>query len=102
LIGWNCRCIESIVEDVGKMIGYDITSMSQGSLMGVKALLSTTSFMTLNERISLILNGDEFEISESVMEMKPDCSPLLTTIKYSMAHQAPKHQMKSCVANLQL
>jgi hypothetical protein len=84
------------------MIGYDITSMSQCSLMGVKALLSTTSFMTLNERISLILNGDEFEISESVMEMKPDCSPLLTTIKYSMAHQAPKHQMKSCVANLQL
>uniref|UniRef100_B9IP89 Uncharacterized protein n=1 Tax=Populus trichocarpa TaxID=3694 RepID=B9IP89_POPTR len=36
--------------NVGKMIGYDITSMSQGSLIGVKALLSTTSFMTLNER----------------------------------------------------
>jgi len=36
-----------MVEDTGKMIGYDITSVSQGSLMGVKVLL--TSFMTLNK-----------------------------------------------------
>jgi hypothetical protein len=67
-----------MVEDVGKMIGYDITSVSQGSLMGVKVLLSTT----LNKQLSLILDGEEFDIS--VMEMKPGFSPLLTTIKYSM------------------
>jgi len=82
LIGWNRRCIEFMVEDVGKMIGYDITSVSQGSLMGVKVLLSTTSFTTLNNQLSLILDGEEFDIS--VMEMKPGFSPLLTTIKYSM------------------
>ena len=33
LIGWNRRCIESMVEDAGKMIGYDITSVSQGSFV---------------------------------------------------------------------
>jgi hypothetical protein len=82
LIGWNRKCIESMVEDAGKMIGYDITSVSQGSLMGVKVLLSTTSFTTLNKQLSLILDGEEFDIS--VMEMKPGFSPLLTTIKYSM------------------
>jgi len=71
-----------MVEDAGKMIGYDITSVSQGSLMGVKVLLSTTSFTTLNKQLSLILDGEEFDIS--VMEMKPGFSPLLTTIKYSM------------------
>jgi hypothetical protein len=49
LIGWNHRCIESMVENAGKMIGYDIISVSQGSLMGVKVLLSTTSFTTLNK-----------------------------------------------------
>jgi hypothetical protein len=82
LIGWNRRCIEFIVEDAGKMVGYNITNMSQGSLMGVKVLLSTASFVTLNERVSLILDGDEFEIS--VMQMKLDFSPLLTIIKHSM------------------
>jgi hypothetical protein len=71
-----------MVEDAGKMIGYDITSVSQGSLMGVKVLLSTTSFTTLNKQLSLILDGEEFDIS--VMEMKPGFSPLLNTIKYSM------------------
>jgi len=50
--------------------------------MGVKVLLSTTSFTTLNNQLSLILDGEEFDIS--VMEMKPGFSPLLTTIKYSM------------------
>ncbi|KAG6737121.1 hypothetical protein POTOM_059884 [Populus tomentosa] len=82
LIGWNRRCIESMVEDADKMIGYDITSVSQGSLMGVKVLLCTTSFKTLNKQLSLILDGEEFDIS--VMEMKLGFSPLLTTIKYSM------------------
>ncbi|KAG6735302.1 hypothetical protein POTOM_022361 [Populus tomentosa] len=82
LIGWNRRCIESMVEDAGKMIGYDITSVSQGSLMGVKVLLCTTSFTTLNKQLSLILDGEKFDIS--VMEMKPGFSPMLTTIKYSM------------------
>jgi hypothetical protein len=82
LIGWNRRCIEFIVEDAGKMVGYNITNMSQGSLMGVKVLLSTASLVTLNERVSLILDGDEFEIS--VMQMKLDLSPLLTIIKHSM------------------
>ncbi|KAG6738395.1 hypothetical protein POTOM_058011 [Populus tomentosa] len=82
LIGWNHRCIESIIEKAGKMLGYDITSVSQGSLTGVKVLLSTTSFETLNEHVLLVLDGDEFEIS--IMEMKPDFSPLLSTIKHSM------------------
>ena len=82
LIGWNRRCIESMVEDAGKMIGYDITSVSQGSLMGVKVLLCTTSFTTLNKQLSLTLDGEEFDIS--IMEMKPGFSPLLTIIKYSM------------------
>ena len=50
--------------------------------MGVKVLLSTTSFTTLNNQLSLILDGEEFDIS--VMEMKPGFIPLLTTIKYSM------------------
>lgn len=82
LIGWNRRCIESIIEKAGKMLGYDITSVSQGSLTGVKVLLSTTSFEMLNEHVLLVLDGDEFEIS--IMEMKPDFSPLLSTIKHSM------------------
>ncbi|KAG6750616.1 hypothetical protein POTOM_045121 [Populus tomentosa] len=82
LIGWNRRCIESIIEKAGKMLGYDITSVSQGSLTGVKVLLSTTSFETLNEHVLLVLDGDEFEIS--IMEMKPNFSPLLSTIKHSM------------------
>jgi len=56
------------------MVGYNITSMSQGSLTGVKVLLCT-SFLTLNERVVLVLDGDEFEIS--IMEMKPDFRPLL-------------------------
>jgi hypothetical protein len=33
LVGWNRKCIETIVEGAGKMVGYDITSVSQGSLM---------------------------------------------------------------------
>ncbi|KAG6790614.1 hypothetical protein POTOM_006772 [Populus tomentosa] len=82
LIGWNRRCIESIIKKAGKMLGYDITSVSQGSLTGVKVLLSTTSFETLNEHVLLVLDGDEFEIS--IMEMKLDFSPLLSTIKHSM------------------
>ena len=82
LIGWNRRCIESIIEKAGKMVGYDITSVSQGSLTGVKVLLSTTSFETLNEHVLLVLDGDEFDIS--IMEMKPDFCPLLSTIKHSM------------------
>ena len=45
-------------------------------------LLSTTSFETLNEHVLLVLDGDEFEIS--IMEMKPDFSPLLSTIKHSL------------------
>jgi hypothetical protein len=76
LIGWNRRCIESIIEKAGKMVGYDITSVSQGSLTRVKVLLSTTL------TILLVLYGEEFEIS--TMEMKPDFSPLLSTIKHSM------------------
>ncbi|KAG6780117.1 hypothetical protein POTOM_012969 [Populus tomentosa] len=92
LIGWNCRCIESMVEDADKMIGYDITSVSQGSLMGVKVILSTTSFMTFNKQLLLILDGEEFDIS--VMEMKPGFSPLLTTIKYSMDTSGTKESYK--------
>ncbi|KAH8494053.1 hypothetical protein H0E87_020713, partial [Populus deltoides] len=64
------------------MVGYDITSVSQGSLTGVKVLLSTTSFETLNEHVLLVLDGDEFDIS--IMEMKPDFCPLLSTTKHSM------------------
>ena len=45
-------------------------------------MLSTTSFETLNEHVLLVLDGDEFEIS--IMEMKPDFSPLLSTIKHSL------------------
>ncbi|KAG6737759.1 hypothetical protein POTOM_059289 [Populus tomentosa] len=75
-------CIESIIEKAGKMLGYDITSVSQGSLTEVKVLLSTTSFETLNEHVLLVLDGVEFEIS--IMEMKPDFSPLLSIIKHSM------------------
>jgi hypothetical protein len=56
LIGWNRRCIESIVEYAGKMVGYNIASMSQGSLTGVKVLMCTTSFVTLNERVLLVLD----------------------------------------------
>jgi hypothetical protein len=82
LIGWNHICIESIIEKAGKMVGYDITSVSQGSLTGVKVLLSTTSFETLNEHVLLVLDGDEFDIS--IMEMKPDFCPILSTIKHSM------------------
>jgi len=44
--------------------------------------MRTTSFVTLNERVLLVLDGDEFEIS--IMEMKPDFRPLLTTIKHSI------------------
>jgi hypothetical protein len=64
------------------MVGYNIASMSQGSLTGVKVLMCTTSFVTLNERVLLVLDGDKFEIS--IMEMKPDFRPLLTTIKHSI------------------
>ena len=73
------------MEDAGKMIGYNITSVSQGSLMEVKVLMSMTSFTTLNKRFLLILDGDEFDIS--VMEMKLGFSPLLTTIKYYNHHR---------------
>ncbi|KAG6768380.1 hypothetical protein POTOM_027294 [Populus tomentosa] len=82
LIGWNRRCIISTIQKVGKMVGYDITSVSQGSLTRVKVLLSTTSFETLNEHVLLVLDGDEFEIS--IMEMKLDFSTLLSIIKHSM------------------
>ena len=82
LVGWNRKCIEAIVEGAGKMVGYDITSVSQGLLIGVKELLNATSFMTLCEQISLILDGDEYEIL--VNELKPDFSPLFATIKHSM------------------
>ncbi|KAG6770032.1 hypothetical protein POTOM_025699 [Populus tomentosa] len=51
-------------------------------LIGVKELLNTTSFMTLCEQMSLILDGDEYEIL--VNELKPDFSPLFATIKHSM------------------
>ena len=95
LIGWNRRCIESIVEKAGKMIGYDITSVSQRSLTGLKVLLSTTSFETLNECVLLVLDGDEFDIS--IMEMKPDFYPLLSTIKHSMdATSIPTLDEESC------
>lgn len=50
------------------MVGYNITSMNQGSLTGVKVLMCTTSFMTLNERVLLVPGDDAFEIS--IMEMK--------------------------------
>jgi hypothetical protein len=36
-------------------------------------LLSTTPFETLNERVLLVLDGDEFDIS--IMEMKPFLPP---------------------------
>ena len=42
--------------------------MNQGSLTGVRVLMCTTSFMTLNERVLMVLDGDEFEIL--IMEMK--------------------------------
>jgi hypothetical protein len=100
LIGWNRRCIEFMVEDVGKMIGYDITSVSQGSLMGVKVLLSTTSFTTLNKQLSLILDGEEFDIS--VMEMKPSFAPCLPQLNTQWTHQALKNQMKRHAVNLHL
>jgi hypothetical protein len=45
-------------------------------------LLNTTSFVTLSEQISLILDGDEYEIL--VNKLNPDFSPLFTTIKHSM------------------
>jgi hypothetical protein len=80
------------------MVGYNITNMSQGSLTGVKVLMCTTSFVTLNERVLLVLDGDEFEIS--IMEMKPDFRPLLTTIKHSIDATCTQ-TFESHAANLQ-
>jgi hypothetical protein len=58
-------CISSILEVHGKIIGYDMTSISKGFLEAVCVLITTEQHDALNENVSLKIDDEIMKIKVS-------------------------------------
>ena len=45
--GWNRNCIDAILQSWGNIIGYDMSCVSQGSILGIRVLIRTTKLEPL-------------------------------------------------------
>ncbi|KAJ6951528.1 hypothetical protein NC653_040849 [Populus alba x Populus x berolinensis] len=75
-------CFLGASQSWGNIVGYDTSCVSQGSILGIRVLIRTTTLEPLHDQVLLQLDGVQVEVS--LKEIKGEFIPSLTTVKHSM------------------
>lgn len=65
MMAWNMNCVSSILEVHGKIIGYDMMSITKGFSEAVCVLIATEQNDVLNENVSLKIDDEIMKIKVS-------------------------------------
>lgn len=80
--GWNMACLTNLLQDMGRLIGYDKISQTFSSLYAIRLLIGTQNSDTLHSEVTLRLNGDDYRITISETDSLP--YPDSDSIPYSI------------------